>query len=173
MLARTTCEDSVMSKCALCGRAIDSHDRHVRFRLPDPVVRTPEKDQVQGTWKTEEDPNAAVMLMVPDVGAFVRALLPVRLTGGHTVTFGVWVGVHPDDLKRAFDTWWAPEYADLRMDGRLANALPAWDVFGVPVGLAVTDPQATPYCVASPDAKLSAVLTSEWDHEAVLAGLPD
>jgi hypothetical protein len=29
------------------------------------------------------------------VGAFLRALLPVQLTGGYTVTFGVWVGVHP------------------------------------------------------------------------------
>jgi hypothetical protein len=113
------------------------------------------------------------MMMVPDVGAFVRALLPVHLTGGHTVTFGVWVGVDPDDLKRAFDTWWSPEYAQLQMDGRLANALPVWEVFGVPVSLAVTDPEATPYCVASADRGLQAVLTNEWDHEPVLSGLPD
>ena len=162
-----------MSTCTLCGRSADSHDRHVRFRLPDPVLRTPEEDKLQGTWKTDEDPNAAVMMMVPHVGAFVRALLPVRLTGGHTVTFGVWVGVRPDDLKRAFDTWWAPEYAQLQMEGRLANALPAWDVFGVPVSLAVTDPEATPYCRASSDPELHSVLTNEWHHEPVLAGLPD
>lgn len=31
------------------------------------------------------------------------------------------VGVHRDDLRRAFDTWWAPDYADLRRDGRLAK----------------------------------------------------
>jgi hypothetical protein len=162
-----------MSTCTLCGRSADSHNRHVRFRLPDPVLRTPEKDEQEGTWKTDEDPNAAVMMMVPNVGPFVRALLPVRLTGGYTVTFGVWVGVHPDDLRQAFDTWWAPEYSQLRMDGRLANALPAWDVFGVSVSLAVTDPEATPYCVASSDEELQAVLTSEWDHEPVLAGLPE
>jgi hypothetical protein len=112
------------------------------------------------------------MMLVPEVGAFVRALLPVQLTGGYTVTFGVWVGVHPDDLRRAFDTWWAPEYADLRIEGRLANALPAWEVFGVPVTLAVTDPEATPYCVNSSDAELAKVLTAEWDHEPVLADLP-
>lgn len=162
-----------MVTCTLCGRAAHSHDRHVRFRLPDPVLRTHERDRAHGTWKTDEDPNAAVMMMVPHVGAFVRALLPVRLTGGHTVTFGVWVGVDPDDLKRAFDTWCAPEYAHLRMDGRLANALPTWDVLGVPVSLVVIDPQATPYCVASSDSELNCVLTNEWDHEAVLAGLPD
>jgi len=162
-----------MPTCSICGRDTDSHDRHVRFRLPDPVARAPEQDKAHGTWKTAEDPSAAVMMMVPDIGAFVRALLPVQLTGGHTVTFGVWVGVHPDDLERAFESWWAPEYAELRMDGLLANALPAWEVFGAPVSLAVTDPDATPYCVVSSDADLSAVLTMAWDHDLVLAGLPD
>jgi hypothetical protein len=112
------------------------------------------------------------MMLVPDLGGFIRALLPVQLTGGYTVTFGVWVGVHPDDLKRAFDVWWAPEYTDLRIRGRLANALPGWDVFGVEVDLAVTDPDATPYCVDSPDSKLRAVMTSYWDHELILSALP-
>jgi hypothetical protein len=84
-----------MSTCAVCGRPVEGHDRHVRFRLPDPVLQVPERDERQGTWKTDQDPNAAVMMMVPDVGAFVRALLPVRLTGGYTVTFGVWIGVPP------------------------------------------------------------------------------
>jgi hypothetical protein len=159
--------------CALCGRATESHDRHVRFRLPDPVLRAPEKDQGEGTWKSDDDPNAAVMMLVPHVGAFVRALLPVRLTGGYTVTFGVWVGVHPDDFNRAVANWWSPDYSQLRLEGRLANALPAWEVFGVPVTLAVTDPQATPYCVSSCDDELSAVLSHEWDHDVVLAGLPN
>jgi hypothetical protein len=113
------------------------------------------------------------MMQVPELGAFVRALLPVRLTGGHIITFGVWVGVDPDDLRRAFDVWWKPEYRDLHLHGRLANALPAWEVFAVPVTLAVTDPEATPYCVSSEDAELDAVLCSEWDHELILAGLPD
>ncbi len=162
-----------MSTCTLCGRSTDSHNRHVRFRLPDPVAARSEQDKMPGTWKTDEDPNAAVMMMVPDVGSFVRELLPVRLTGGHKVTFGVWVGVHPDDLRRAFDIWWAPEYAQLQVDGRLASALPVWDVFGVPVSLAVTDPEATPYCVASSDKQLESVLRTEWDHEPVLAELPD
>ena len=162
-----------MSMCALCGRSMQGHDRQVRFRLPDPVLRAPDQDHAKGTWKTDEDPNAAVMMLVPEVGAFVRALLPVQLTGGHAVTFGVWVGVHPDDLRRAFDTWWTPEYVDLRLDGRLANALPTWEVLGVPVTLAVTDPDTTPFCIRSPDHVLESVLTTEWDHEPVLAGLPD
>ena len=68
-----------MGTCTLCGRATESHNRNVRFRLPDPVLRTLEKDQAQGTWKTDDEPNAAVMMMIPHVGAFVRALLPVQV----------------------------------------------------------------------------------------------
>jgi hypothetical protein len=41
-------------------------------------------------------------------GAFVRALLPVKLTEGHTVTFGVWPAIHLKDLKPAFDSWRDP-----------------------------------------------------------------
>lgn len=63
------------------------------------------------------------MMQVPGLGAFVRARLPVQLTGGHTVTYGVWVGIHPDDLQRAFAIWWQPEYTELTLDGALANAL--------------------------------------------------
>lgn len=111
-------------------------------------------------------------MQVPHVGAFLRALLPVQLTGGYTVTFGVWVGVHPDDLRRAFETWWSSEYPQLTMEGRLANALPAWDVFGVPVTIAVTDPEATPYCVGSPDQQLGSVLSDRWEHDLILRGLP-
>lgn len=70
-----------MANCELCGRPTDAHDRQVRFRLPDPVLRASEQDRAQGTWKTHEDPDAAVMMMVPELGAFVRALLPVQLTG--------------------------------------------------------------------------------------------
>ena len=161
-----------MSTCALCGRSLDTHDRHVRFRLPDPVLRLPEQDRTEGTWKSEDDPNAAVMMQVPQVGAFLRALLPVRLTGGYTVTFGVWIGVQPDDLRRAWETWWTPEYAQLAMEGRLANALPAWEVFGAPVTIAVTEPGVTPYCVSSSDDQLGSVLTDHWDHDLILGGLP-
>nr|WP_275887115.1 DUF2199 domain-containing protein [Nocardioides sp. 616] len=157
----------------MCGRPGESHDRHVRFRLPDPVVRLPEQERTAGTWMSEPDPERAVMMQVPALGAFVRALLPVRLSGGHTVTFGLWVGIHPEDLQRAFDVWWAPEYRDLHIHGRLANALPNWEVFGVPVSLAVTDPDATPYCVDSEDGELRSVITNEWDHEVILAALPD
>ena len=65
------------------------------------------------------------------------------------MTFGVWVCVHPDDLKRAYDIWWDPTYPSLMVNGHLANALPGWGHLAAPVDLEVVDPDATPYCVRS------------------------
>jgi hypothetical protein len=112
------------------------------------------------------------MMQVPNMGPFVRALLPVRLTGGHTVTFGVWVAVHPDDLQRAFAAWWQPEYAGLRLDGFLANSVKPWDLLYAAVSLEVRNPEETPYCSASSDPGLSRVLADEWPHEDLLLALP-
>jgi hypothetical protein len=49
----------------------------------------------RGTWMSGPNANESVMLHVPGSGPFVRALLPVKLTGRYSVMFGVWVSVHP------------------------------------------------------------------------------
>lgn len=113
------------------------------------------------------------MMMVPNLGGFLRAMLPVHLSGGDTVTFGVWIGVHPDDLKRAYDIWWDPNYPSFKASGRLANALPGWGLLAASVDLEVVDPEATPYCVRSADSQLGNVLSAEWDRMDVLSRLPD
>jgi hypothetical protein len=158
--------------CPTCGLPLDTHNRHVRFQLPDPVLALPERDRTAGTWLSHQDANTSVMMQVPNLGGFVRVLLPVQLTGAYTVTFGVWLGVHPDDLRRAFKVWWEPEYKDLQLEGRLANALPNWGLLGAPATTVVQDTDATPYVVQSSDPVLSQVLSNEWSHAAVLASLP-
>lgn len=80
----------------------------------------------------------------PSVGAFVGALLPIRLVGGHTVTYGVWAGIHPAELQRVFGIWWEPEYQNLRLEGVLANSIAPWGLLGAPVGLLVPRPPAHP-----------------------------
>jgi hypothetical protein len=112
------------------------------------------------------------MMQVPAIGAFVRALLPVSLTGGHTVTYGVWVAIDPQQLQHAFAVWWEPEYKELRLDGLLANSIQPWGLMAAPVSLAVRDPEQTPYCAASPDPQLSRVLTEQWPHDEILDSLP-
>src|SRR5918998_447852 len=79
------------ARCPLCGGPVHEHDRHMRFRLPDPVLALPDRDRTDGTWMSGSDANESVMMQVPGAGAFLRALLPTRLTGGYSVTFGVWV----------------------------------------------------------------------------------
>ena len=113
------------------------------------------------------------MMQAPGVGAFIRALLPVALSGGFTVTFGVWLAVHPDELWRAFAIWWEPEYETLAFDGRLANAVPPWGLLAAPVRAVVRDRNQTPYCDSSSDERLEAVLTNEWPHDLVLDAIGD
>lgn len=161
-----------MSECPSCGRPLEQHDRHVRFRLPDPVLATADQERAPGVWMSDDDPDRAVMMQFPEVGPFVRALLPVRLTAGYTVTYGVWVSISPDDLQRAFAAWWSPEYGRLELDGVLANSIGPWDVLRAQVHLKVRDPDHTPYCSTSDHSTLASVLTQEWDHDVVLATLP-
>ena len=107
--------------CPTCGRRLDEHRLHLRFRLPQPVLEVPEEDRADRTWGND------VMMQVQAVGCFVRILIPVRLTGGYTVTYGAWLAVSPEDLRHAWEVWWTPAYRDLRLTGVLANRLPAWE----------------------------------------------
>lgn len=155
--------------CSLCGSSLDAHDRHVRFTLPDPVLALPEQEQTSGTWMSHASASKSVMMQVPGVGAFVRALLPVKLAGGHTLTFGVWLGVRPADLQSIFAVWTKPEYVDLQVHGRLANAIPPWGLLATPIDAIVRSIDETPYCDHSSDEQLNRVLHDEWPHELVLS----
>jgi hypothetical protein len=138
----------------------------VRFRLPDPVLALPDDEWEAKTWQTE------VMMQVEGLGAFIRALMPVRLVGGDTVTYGVWLGVHPEDLQRAFKVWWEPDYVNLRFEGLVANDVQPWGLIGKPVRALVRNPDETPYVDSSSDDEMSRVLTVEWEHDVVLDALP-
>jgi hypothetical protein len=135
--------------------------------LPEPVLAVPAEDRAARTWGND------VLMMVHEVGAFVRVLVPVHLTGGYTVTFGAWLGVHPDDLRRAHEIWFKPEYSELELDGVLANMLPPWEdqTYRHPLRVAVRSPDEVPYAVESTDAELQHILTEEWPHEFVLAAV--
>jgi len=156
----------------MCGRLAAAHDRHVRFRLPEPVLASPGREKVAGAWLSHGEPESSVMMQIPSVGAFVRALLPIRLAGGHTVTYGVWAGIHPAELQRVFGIWWEPEYQNLQLEGVLGNSIAPWGLLAAPVSLLVRDPQHTPYCSGSSDPQLAQVLRDEWPHDEILDGLP-
>lgn len=149
--------------CAICGRPKDEHNRHLRFRLPEPALELPEAERASRTWGND------VLLQIQGLGAFVRILVPVHLTGGYTITFGAWLGVHPDDLRKAHDVWLTESYRDLALDGRLANMLPPWEsqTIAQPLRAVVQDSEALPVAVDSTDSFLHRVLTEEWPHEEI------
>lgn len=157
--------------CAMCGQATAAHNRDVRFRLPDPVLESPEQHRTGDSWLSDPDPNKATLMQIPNISPFVRALLPIKLEGGYEFRFGVWIAIHPDDLQHACRVWNAPEYCDLKLTGYLANRIEPWGLFAVPVNLAVLNQDQTPYCVSSSDEQLNEVLTKEWPHD-ILASLP-
>jgi hypothetical protein len=155
--------------CPSCGRPLSDHDRHVRFTLPDPVLTLPEREKTAGTWMDHTNPRDADMMQVPNVGAFVRALLPVHLTEAHQITYGVWLAIDPSQLAEVFDVWLRPQYVDLQLDGWLANAIQPWGLLAAPVHAVVHEPGHTPYCDSSSDPTLDAVLHEVWPHETVLS----
>jgi hypothetical protein len=154
---------------------VSDHNRHVRFSLPDPVLELAERETTPGTWMSHDTARESVMMQIPNLGAFVRALLPVRLRGGDSVTFGLWIEIDPRDhaLRKLFDLWWEDDkYRHLMIQGWLANAVAPWGLLGAPVTATVRDVQEAPYCVESPDETLTRVIVEEWDHDFVLAALP-
>lgn len=139
----------------------------MRVVLPDPVLEVPEPERAGVTWGG--DP----LLQVDGLGAFVRCLLPVHLSGGMLLMFGTWLSVHPDDLLRAHAVWETPGYASLELFGVLANAIKPWGaaIFAAPARIAVRDAGQLPYVVSSDDVVLGRVIADEWDRDTVLACL--
>jgi hypothetical protein len=150
--------------CPTCGRPIDQHNRHVRLILPDPVLAVPVEEREARTWG--QDP----LIQVQGVGAFVRVLLPIRLTGGFTLTVGTWLAIDPAQIRSVWEEWETNSYATLELDGYLANGIPPWgeSVLAAPAHAAVEEPSHNPYVQSSTHPVLSDVLAGEWPHGEVL-----
>jgi hypothetical protein len=153
--------------CLLCSHELDLHDQHVRFTLPQPVLDLPDREHTPGAWLSHETARESVMMQVPDAGAFVRALLPIKLVEGHTITYGVWLAIDPRHLGQIFSVWWEPEYVNLRITGWLANSVPPWGMLAAPVDAVVRNVEHTPYCERSGDSTLDRVLNDEWPHNVI------
>lgn len=154
--------------CPNCGRPLDEHNRHIRFGVPEPVLSIPEKERPALTWGND------VLMRVEGIGGFVRILVPVKLSGGYTVTYGAWLSVEYADLRRAWEVWKDDSrYQQLRLTGVLANMLPAWEeeTYVKPLEAAVLNVEHTPYAVDSTDEFMRRVLQDEWPHELVLSAI--
>lgn len=163
---------AVNATCPDCGRPLDSHDQHVRFALPDAVLAAGLTAESEDVWFAGESARQADFMAAKGVGFFVRSLVPVRLTGGHLVTYGVWIDADEEAVKHAHTEWNAASYSDLVIEGRLANNLAPWDVYGTEVTARPRETNEIPYVSSSSDWSMQAVLNEVWPHESVLATLP-
>lgn len=103
---------------------------------------------------------------MPGIGSFIRSLLRVHLTGGFAVTFGIWLQVSPQELRRANDLLVGDDqtYATFRVQGHVANSIPLWgvQVLGKEVVAQVRDASELPLIVQSSDPLVSRVINEEW-----------
>lgn len=150
--------------CPNCGAPLSDHDRNVRFGLPDPALGIPHDERVDRFWGND------VLLAVKDLGCFVRSLLTVHFADDTSLTFGLWLGVHPDDLEHLSKVWWEPHYAEVSFTGYIANDLAPWsgEVLARPVRAEVLDPDSVPQVVASDDVLVSRIIGDKWPPKAVL-----
>lgn len=145
---------------------------HIRYELPDVVLEQDITVESGRLWMSHATVQESAMIAAEGIGSFVRALLPVHLTGGYTVTFGVWVVVPTEEMHRALSEWFSPWYPRLVIDGHLANEIAPWSVSGAPTRISVIDPDHIPYVTSSPNHEMTAVLQCAWNHKVVLSSLP-
>jgi hypothetical protein len=149
--------------CPCCGGALSPVDFAVRSTWPDPLLALSTEDR-EATWGNEH------LRVAGELGAFVRCLMPVRLTGGGTLEYSVWLRVPEQTVRHASAIWEAPEYAELRLEGTVANAVQPWtDILGAPARAEVRDPESIPYLVADEGSLVHRVLHDEWDRDDVLS----
>jgi hypothetical protein len=134
----------------------------VRFSWPDALFDAAHQEQgVEGLWLSHDTAETSVMMQTPEA-AFVRVLLPIRLDDLSTITYGVWLQVDVDDMHRAFSIWTAPEYVNLRLEGRLANEIPPGQALNAAGVAVVRDPDQTPYLDDSDHPMLNRLLAEVW-----------
>lgn len=149
--------------CSCCGAPLDPVDLDIRSELPDAFLALPPSERATA-WGNRD------FQRIEGVGGFLRCLMPVHLTGGGSVTYSVWLKLDDDQLRHANQVWNEPSYADLKLQGEVANGIKPWPaLLSEPAGAEVRDEGTLPYLVAAPDTLLSRVLTEEWDRDEVLS----
>jgi hypothetical protein len=149
--------------CSCCGAPLDGTDLDIRSTLPDAIQALP-PEQRAAAWGNSD------LQRLQGVGGFLRCLMPVRLTGGGSVTYSVWLKLDDDQLRHANAIWTTPEYTTLSVRGEVANAIKPWpDLLGEAAGAVARDAGTLPYLVADENTVLSRVLVEVWDRDDVLS----
>ena len=154
--------------CSCCGIAPDPDGKPLSVTFEHPDVIFDIAPELLDTWGG--DP----FLAIKNVGFFVRVLLPVALTDGFAVDFGTWLEVDAEDFRHAWQTWNFPEYADLVLEGYIANQIAPWKRFRHSLAKAVvTDLARVPILTNSTNDETNEILSKAWPHAEVLAAYGD
>jgi hypothetical protein len=142
---------------------------HYGFQLPDAVFAL--------------DPESVVsspaglpgrVALVEGLGGFARTYADVALDVG-SVRFGLWLAVPDEVAELAIAAWDTPDFADLRLEGTIANALPPWgeSLLGArAVARASADPAADRPLVVGGDPVVESLLHQTWERAAIVAAIP-
>lgn len=140
-----------MTSCPCCGAESDDVGvLALDMNLPDEL-------------DTFEELADGDVLVAGDAG-FVRAVLPVRLSGDLELWLGAWLRVSAEEARRAGEVWRGPDYATLRLTGTFAHDIKPWDgLLSAEAVVEVDDPDSLPYFTRHP------LLGHDWDREEVLS----
>lgn len=102
-------------------------------------------------------------VLLADGAGFVRAVLPVQLTGDLELWLGAWMRVSAAEARRAGEVWQGPGYPSLRLTGTFAHDVKPWEgLAGAEVVAEVREPDQPPHYAQHP------LLGTEWDRDEVL-----
>jgi hypothetical protein len=143
----------------------------MRFGFPDAVVSRTEAER-RAAWTM---PTQRPDLLAFEERRYVRALFPIHLDDGSSVTFGMWLDVSLTDFNRAVEVWFGAAYGDLALNGRIANAIPPWgkQLLERSCSARVLIDDQIPYVTASDDPLVHRLLTEPSPAAEVVAALPD
>jgi hypothetical protein len=155
---------TAVEPCAVCGIAPDPQARPFSITFGYPDVYFEIEEELLDTWG--EDP----FLAIKNVGFFLRVLLPVKLTDGYSALFGTWLEIDADDFRKAWNAWNFPEYADLVVEGYVANEIEPWKRLPHELVRAVVrDMAQVPYLASSANLLTTKIIEDTWPHDEVLA----
>jgi hypothetical protein len=73
--------DATFEFCSVCGLAWPDHTTDLQFGLPDEVVNRLDEVLDADAWMSGKTPSDSDLLRLPPFGAYIRAILPVRVDG--------------------------------------------------------------------------------------------
>ncbi len=154
-------EDQAADRTGDEGRSIP-----ITFNHPDVIFEI--HPQLLDTWG--EDP----FLAIKNVGFFLRVVMPVRLDDGSRVDFGTWLEIHAEAFRTAWQTWNAPEYSDLSVQGYVANDIAPWGKFPhVLVKASVGNVDEVPALSSCEDPQVMRIIEEAWPRDYVLSPYAD